>query len=90
MKLSDTISIRPQVVARIVGNETVILDLESGTYFALDNVGARIWLLLEAGKSLLEVCDVIVQEFEVSRDELDRDVLALVRDLLDKKLIAAS
>ena len=89
MKLFDAISIQPHVVARVVGHETVILDLESGTYFGLDNVGARIWQLLEAGKSLPEVCDVMVQEFEVSRDELERDVLALAGDLLDKKLITA-
>jgi hypothetical protein len=89
LKPSDKISISPQVVARELGGETVILDLSSGTYFGLDPVGARIWHLLETGQSLVGICDVMVEEFEVSRDELERDVLALVRDLLDKKLISA-
>jgi hypothetical protein len=89
LKPSDKISISPQVVARELGGETVILDLSSGTYFGLDPVGARMWRLLEAGQSLVGVCDVMAEEFEVSRDELERDVLALARDLLDKKLITA-
>jgi hypothetical protein len=38
MKLFDAISVHRQIVTRIVGSETVILDLESGTYFGLDNV----------------------------------------------------
>jgi Coenzyme PQQ synthesis protein D (PqqD) len=87
LKPSDKISISPQVVARELGGETVILDLSTGTYFGLDPVGARMWRLLEAGQSLAGVCDAMVEEFEVSRDELERDVLALARDLLDKKLI---
>ena len=41
LKPSDKISISPQVVARELGGETVILDLSSGTYFGLDPVGAR-------------------------------------------------
>ena len=39
MKLSDKVGIPPQVMARTVGDETVILDLASGTYFGLDPVG---------------------------------------------------
>jgi len=29
--------------------ETVILDLDSGTYFGLDEVGTRVWQLLAQG-----------------------------------------
>jgi hypothetical protein len=55
MNLNDTFSVSAQVMARRVGNETVLLDLASGTYFGLDPVGARIWQLIgkeDAGGSL--------------------------------------
>jgi hypothetical protein len=87
MKLTDRIIAAPQVVAREVGAETVLLDLESGTYFGLDPVGTRIWALLEQGKSIAEVCGVMLEEFEVPRDVLERDALALIADLAQKKLI---
>ena len=87
MKLSDKVTIPQQVMARTVGDETVILDLASGTYFGLDPVGARIWELLGEGKTLGEVCDQMLDEFEVSRDELERDTLRLTQELADQGLV---
>jgi hypothetical protein len=88
MKLADKIIISPQVVAREVGNETVILDLVSGNYFGLDPIGARMWQLIEAGKSLAAVRDAMAHEYNVSLEVLERDVLALARDLVEKKLVS--
>ena len=53
MKLSDKAVFRPSHGPQ-VGDETVILDLASGTYFGLDPVGARIWALMGEGKTLAE------------------------------------
>lgn len=88
MNLSDKITIPSQVLARQVGDETVILDLESGIYYGLDPVGARIWQLLAEGRSLHEVCDVMLVEYNVTPEDLERDVLKLVGDLSAQKLIS--
>lgn len=90
MNLMRKFSAAPDVVARSVGDETVILDLASGTYFGLDPVGARMWQLMESGKSLAEICDQMMGEYDVARDTLERDALALADDLANKKLIAVS
>ena len=89
MKMTDKVTIPPQVMARQVGNETVILDLASGTYFGLDPVGARIWTLLGEGKTLAQVCDTMLVEFDVSRADIERDVTELVEQLQAQQLIAA-
>ena len=52
MNMDSQFVVPPQVRARMVGEETVILHLESGIYFGLDPVGARAWQLIQAGKSL--------------------------------------
>ncbi|MGE5155684.1 MAG: PqqD family protein [Bdellovibrio bacteriovorus] len=88
MNLTERISIPPEVMARTVGDEAVILDLASGTYYGLDPVGARIWELLGEGKTLGEVCDRLLEEYEVTREELERDTLRLAQELLDQGLIA--
>jgi hypothetical protein len=87
MNLTDKPTIPSQVMARQVGNETVILDLGSGTYFGLDPVGARIWQLIGEGKTLAEICDTMLDEYEVTRDDLERDVVELADKLLEQKLI---
>lgn len=87
MKLSDKVSIPPQVMARYVGEETVILNLESGVYYGLDRVGARMWQLLSEGGTLAGVCDTMQEEFEVERDILEHDILRIGQELLDQRLI---
>lgn len=88
MNLSDCVTIPPQVMARLVGDETVILDLASGTYYGLDPVGARIWQLMVEGKALASVCETLLEEFDVSRETLERDVLHLTSELRAKGLVS--
>ena len=87
MKLSISATIPAQVLARRVGEEIVILNIESGVYFGLDSVGARIWELLADGNSLAVICETMELEFEVERETLEEDVKRLLQDLLDRGLI---
>ena len=87
MKLSDRVTIPEQVLARRIGEETVMLDLANGTYFGLDAVGARIWQLLSEGKTLAEVCDVMMDEYDASREDIERDVLRLAEELSHRGLM---
>ena len=75
-------------MARQVGDETVILDLASGTYYGLDPVGARIWQLLADGQTLAQVRDIMLAEYDVSVDDLERDLNRLLSELSDKNLIS--
>jgi hypothetical protein len=88
MNLSDKPTIPAQVMARQVGDETVILDLAGGTYYGLDPVGARIWQLMGEGKTLGEICDTMLDEYDVTREALERDVINLADKLLERKLIS--
>lgn len=89
MNLSDKVAIPAQVMVREVGEETVILDLANGTYYGLDPVGARIWQLMAEGQTLVQVCDVMLAEYDVSREDIKRDVLALLETLLERQLVSA-
>jgi hypothetical protein len=88
MNLTDKPTIPSQVMARQVGDETVILDLGSGTYFGLDPVGARIWQLMGEGRTFGEICDTLLDEYDVARETLERDVIELADKLLAQKLIS--
>jgi hypothetical protein len=88
MELTDKLAIPPQVMARTVGDETVILDLASGTYFGLDPVGARIWALMGERKTLAEICATMLEEYEVEREQLEADVLRLAAELAERGLVA--
>ena len=87
MNGSSVFHTSPDAMSRLVGSETVILDLAGGAYFGLDEVGGRIWDLMRQGRSLSQICDAIVAEFEVTPGIVERDVLALAEDLNARGLI---
>ncbi|WAT17026.1 PqqD family protein [Aurantiacibacter sp. MUD11] len=87
LKLEDCICRSDDIVSRDVGGETVLLDLEAGTYFGLNHVGGRLWQLLEGGsRSLKQLCDELEREFEVDRSVLEADVVALANELQENGL----
>jgi len=88
MNFKDTVKIPPDVMARQVGDETVILDLASGNYFGLDPVGARIWQLIGEGKPLEAVCETLLDEYEVSAEQAREDLARLVGQLQAQGLVS--
>jgi hypothetical protein len=88
MDINSRLSVPPQVMSRPVGDETVLLDLESGTYFGLDGVGKRIWEFVSDGKSLAETADAIVAEYEVGEEQARTDVVDFAQRLVERGLLA--
>lgn len=87
MNLDTKLTIPPQVMSRLVGDETVLLDLASGVYFGLDGVGKRIWEAVEEGQSLGQTAAVITSEFEVGESRAQTDVIEFAKDLLERGLL---
>lgn len=87
---SQTIHVKQDVVARAVGDEMVLLDLESGIYYTLNSVGATIWRSFEDALSVAQVIDRIVAEYDVDRSTATHDVGQLISDLVQMSLLAAA
>ena len=90
MKPDDRFAIPAHIAAKLLKDEAVLLDLKEGFYFGLNDVGSRIWTLVGEERTLGEICDTLITEYEVSRDELERHVHTLVEELLNKGLIEPS
>jgi hypothetical protein len=84
--LDDRLDISSDVVSREIGGETMLLDLASGTYFGLDEVGGVIWAVLEGGGSLIEARDRVEQQFDAPRQVVEADLLALASRLVEQGL----
>lgn len=74
-------------MARQVDDETVILDLSSGRYFALNTVGTFIWDRLENECSEEELVDAVVERFEIDRVNAAKDAAELIQQLDDRDLL---
>lgn len=82
-------SIPEAVLFQEVSGETVLLDLDSESYFGLDEIGTRIWMLLNEGRGQRGIVDALLEEYEVERDTLEADVAELLGNLLEAGLIKA-
>jgi coenzyme PQQ synthesis protein D (PqqD) len=64
-----------------MGDEVVVLDLNSGTYYGLDELGTRIWTLIEQPMSLRTIREAIMSEYEVDGETCDQDILAFLNKM---------
>ena len=79
---------RSQAVhARRFDGELVVLDLEGGDYFALDEIGTALWTGLEDGKSLEDIARAISTSHDVTFERALTDLTALRDDLVARRLL---
>jgi len=77
----------PDVVFRDLDGEAVILDLASGTYFGLNEVGTRVWRLVDEGRDASQIVEIVASEYQADRATIVRDVERLLDDLRTRRLI---
>ena len=87
LSLSSRVKISEHTLFQELSGEAVLLELSRGVYFGLDAVGTRIWQLLGEGRSLQETVATLVDEYDVAAEQGAEDLLALVRELQEHRLI---
>lgn len=77
----------PQVAGRIIDGEAVLVLSESGQINVLNSVGSRIWELADGTRSVDEITAAIVEEYDVSPQQAERDVNEFVQRLVEKEML---
>jgi hypothetical protein len=92
--MSDAINLSSMVVAatdqvssELQEGDTAILNLKDGVYYGLNSVGSRIWNLIQSPKSVMELRDTLLAEYEVDAEVCTRELIDLLENLSSKKLI---
>ena len=76
-----------EIIQSKIGEEVVMLDMESGFYFGLNSVASIIWGMMEKGISFEDICDQLIEQFDVERALCESDTQELIDQLLEKKII---
>src|SRR3989441_12784257 len=85
---ASRIVVAKEIVSCDLAGEAAILNLQNGVYYGLDPVGARIWnLIQESSKTVTEIRDTLLEEYEVEPERCEGDLLALLQKLADAELI---
>lgn len=78
----------PDIVYRKIGNEQLLVPIhrtagEVDSIYTLNEVAGCVWALINGKKTIAEICDVVVDEFEVDRKVAEADLLELFEKLVD-------
>jgi hypothetical protein len=90
MKYSDETVIRraPTALSRAFDHEVAVILPTASAVRVLNEVGARIWALAD-GRTVAEILDVLVNEYDVERTQLRVDAEAFLAELQGRGLLEA-
>jgi hypothetical protein len=95
MDLDICFSKSPDLTTRAIAGETLIVpvtgrvgDLDS--IYTLNEAGSRIWQLINAQTPVGEIIELMSLEYDVSREEVEQDVIELINSLAEAGLIRAA
>ena len=78
------------VVGRIVDNEAVLVLPEKGKIKVLNEVGARIWSLVDGKRSIGQIAAAICDEYQVDLPVAEADSLAFIAELAERGVVTVA
>jgi hypothetical protein len=85
--IDSVITVPKDVLLRELDGEAVILNLVTGKYYGLDSTGTRMWNVLAQHQHVRPAFNALLDEFEVSPEQLEKDLLALIDQLVKQGLL---
>lgn len=85
--LRSTVVAVKDVLGCELQDEAIILDLKSGVYYGLDSMGARLWQLVQQPIVVSEVCEIILDEYDVDREQCERDLCSFFQEMVVNGLV---
>ena len=79
-----------QIIAQKGTDEVLLFNMEDGSYYALNEVGNRIWELCDGRHGMAEMVGVLAKEYNAPAEMIETDILEVLEDLRSKNLIAES
>jgi hypothetical protein len=87
LSLSSRVSALPEVLVQIVGDEAVILNVQTRACLTLGPVATRMWTLLNDSETMAAALESLLGEYDASKERMCKDLMALVEKLFQHGLV---
>ena len=87
LTLNHNVKIPEDVLFHQAVDESVLLSPDGGKYFSLDDIGTRMWLLMNEHGHLGAVHEALLDEYQVDPLQLEQDLLSLAERLVANELL---
>lgn len=87
---STTVCAASDLTIADLGGEAVLLDVNSGQYYGLNEVGLRVIELVKSPRRVEDILETLLQEYDVAPSVLERDVISFLESAAARHLIETS
>jgi hypothetical protein len=85
--LGDTITWSGKQLSTEIGDDVVLMNIDLGRYYSLDDIGSEIWNQVEKPVLVSTLCQALAEKYKADATTVATDVLALLNKLLEQQLI---
>ncbi|MDQ6829918.1 MAG: PqqD family protein [Gemmatimonadota bacterium] len=90
MQLDARLRRRDAVLTQRASETVVLLDADSGEYYALDDVAGRLWDLCDGTRSVQDIVQILCQEYDAPSATIEADIVDMLGELTRERLLIAS
>ena len=76
-----------RILTQQASGTLILLHLDSGEYYTLNEVGGRVWDLCDGTRQVAEIVATVCDEYEAPAEMIEADIMALVQELADAHLV---
>jgi hypothetical protein len=76
-----------QIIVQKGSKEVLLFNMDDGSYYALNEVGNRIWELCDGTLRVAQLVCMLAKEYNAPAEIIETDILELLEDLRSKNLI---
>jgi len=87
MPLTTRLQRRPNILKQEAAGTVVLLNMDDGRYFAMDEVGGRVWDLCDGSRTLSAIAAILAEEYEAPAATIARDLAELINALTNEDLV---
>ena len=87
VNLDSVVSKNEEIDDTDLDGETVMMNLDKGQYFMMNEVGSRIWELIEGNTSIVNIIETLTNEYEVDEETCENTVMEFLGRLKNADLI---
>lgn len=84
----QTVKMNKTTASQFLDGQTIVVNLEAGHYYGLDEVGSRMWELISEYSSSEKVIALLLEEFDVEEDKLRSDFREFLEKLQKAEVIS--
>ena len=90
LTLESIVQRNPALVASPLDDELVMLDIEQGLYYGLDDIATLIWSRLDEPLAVKDLCSYLLTQFDIDRQTCEAETVAFLNEMSELGLITES